>query len=194
MRHHDRNDHKITVLGHLPPFRAARRRRLRWLAAITEVVTATAGTVLHRADGRAPAAYLVVHGIVQVVDASGVATCRGRGDLVDDLGAATGGRHPVDAVAATDVTLLEIRSVDLRALFGECPSLLATVGGPTPPAGRAAPRGNSPAVVAGQGPNGSGFASTSATSASASGRSSVPAATASSADAVNAATYPSTDW
>ena len=98
-------DEKIDLIRELRLFAGARRRELRQLAATSDLVSADAGHVLCRADGRALETYIVVDGMVDVVvQGTTVASLR-RGQIVGELGVIDGEPRSADVVAATDVTL-----------------------------------------------------------------------------------------
>jgi CRP-like cAMP-binding protein len=116
-------DHKIALLRPLPMFAGSRTRELRQVAAVAEVVTASAGRVICRADQPALEAYVVVDGTVDVVADGTTLASLERGQLVGELGVLDGELRTADVVAATDVTLLAISGPAFRALVESCPAV-----------------------------------------------------------------------
>jgi CRP-like cAMP-binding protein len=114
MRNHDE---KLDVIRSLAPFQGASRRELRAIAAAGDVVQASAGRVLLRADRRALETYVVIDGSVDVVLEGDVVATLGAGEFVGEIGVIDGEPRSADVVAATDVTLLAIHASALRTLF-----------------------------------------------------------------------------
>ena len=93
----------VDVLARFEPFSTVSRRALAPLEPHVDVVRLTAGTVLARAGATARELAFVLSGEVTT---GGVA--EGVGTAVGVAAFERGGRHPVDVVATTDVTLVVV--------------------------------------------------------------------------------------
>jgi hypothetical protein len=122
-----RPDAKINRLRAVSPFRHARTRELRKLAAATDLVEASAGTVLWRCGHLAREAHLVLNGDVDVTQDGLLVATIGAGHFVGARDVIDKQRRRFDAMTRSNSTLLVMHMSVLGWLLDEHPSLREAV-------------------------------------------------------------------
>lgn len=115
---------KIDLLSNLPLFETLNQKELSQVAALTVEARRPAGTVLTREGQLGGVLFVIVDGRADLLRNKRKVLELGPGDVVGELSLIDGQARSADAVAATDVHLLQLAHEDFNALLNKSPAFV----------------------------------------------------------------------
>jgi CRP-like cAMP-binding protein len=115
---------KVHLLSNLPLFETLTQKELAQVAALTVEAHRPAGTVLTREGQLGGVLFVIVDGYADLLRNKRKVLQLGPGDVVGELSLIDGQARSADAVAATDVHLLQLTHEDFNALLNKSPTFV----------------------------------------------------------------------
>ncbi len=119
---------RVGVLRQVTLFRALTTGDLEELAQALDVRQVGAETVVVEAGASGRSLFVIVEGLLEVRDASGVLATLGAGDVFGEMSLLTGAPRSATVAAATDAVLFEISDHHIRPILQRRPSLADELG------------------------------------------------------------------
>lgn len=115
---------KVNLLSNLPLFETLSQKELAQVAALTVEAHRPAGTVLTREGQLGGVLFVIVDGRADLLRNKRKVLQLGPGDVVGELSLIDGGARSADAVAATEVHLLQLTHEDFNDLLNKSPTFV----------------------------------------------------------------------